>query len=828
MHPDILPASAGHAAGYMAPYQRMALAAALLIAVATVALMPIADSLWPAVPAFLPVYQATTIVCYAIVAYLIYGYFKQTRLHALLYLWSGCVYTSAILLVQFFAFPSAFVPDVRLLGGTQTPSWLWFFWHLGSTGMLFGYAWSEWRQRGRLAASPSVAFAQCAAWTAAALVLSVLAVTWFHDSLPVVDVAGDFSRITRTGYAPLIQVIIMLALLMLWRATRFATPMSAWLGVAIVALAFDNAITMAGGARLTVGWYIGRINALVSALVMLVLYLKEVNRVYLGAAAMASELASANARLTSEHSRMLSLFEQGPAFMAVLAGPEHRVQIANAAFRRLAGEREIVGLPLAQAMPELREQGYLALIDGVRRDSRSHVGNGMSLSLWRGEEAGYEERFVDVLFQPDATLEGGIGGIFIQGNDITEQRHARLEVERQQQHLESLVRERTRKLEDAQAALMHAQKLEAIGKLTGGVAHDFNNVLHIINGNIDLIKMLSPGNDKLHLRCQSAQTAIRRGAKLSTQLLAFARKQPLQPDTVSLPDVFAAIDLLLKRAVGEKIEVVFVVAPGVSNVLVDPQQLENAILNLALNASDAMPSGGTLTIRVDNVYRNNAEYVQLALVDTGHGMSDEVRARAFEPFFSTKGVGKGNGLGLSMVYGFVTQSGGHIDIDSTVGGGTTITILLPRTDGAVTEKKAAPVQAVIGGSETVLAVDDERDILDNVAAMLRDLGYRVLTADSADAAVALLDRQERIDLLFTDVIMPGVVSATELAERATVAHPGLRVLFTSGYTENAVIHNGRLDEGVNLLSKPYGRTELASAVRAVLAKSARAVAVEVA
>jgi len=828
MHPNTIPAGAGHAAGQMASYQRMAIAAALLIAVATVALMPIADSLWPAVPAFLPVYQATTIVCYAIVAYLIHGYFKQTRLHALLYLWSGCVYTSAILLVQFFAFPSAFVPDVRLLGGTQTPSWLWFFWHLGSTGMLFGYAWSEWRQRGRLVAAPSAAFARCVAWTAAALVLSVLAVTWFHDSLPVVDVAGDFSRITRTGYAPLIQVIIMLALLMLWRATRFATPMSAWLGVAIVALAFDNAITMAGGARLTVGWYTGRINALVSALVMLVLYLKEVNRVYLGAAAMASELASANARLASEHSRMLSLFEQGPAFMAVLAGPEHRVQIANAAFRRLAGQREIVGLPLAEAMPELGEQGYLALIDGVRRDSRSHVGNGMSLSLWRGEEAGYEERFVDVLFQPDATLEGGIGGIFIQGNDITEQRRARLEVERQQQHLESLVRERTRKLEDAQAALMHAQKLEAIGKLTGGVAHDFNNVLHIINGNIDLIKMLSPGNDKLHLRCQSAQTAIRRGAKLSTQLLAFARKQPLQPDTVSLPDVFAAIDLLLKRAVGEKIEVVFVVAPGVSNVLVDPQQLENAILNLALNASDAMPSGGTLTIRVDNVYRNNAEYVQLALADTGHGMSEEVRARAFEPFFSTKGVGKGTGLGLSMVYGFVTQSGGHIDIESREGAGTTVTILLPRTDGAVTEKKAAPVQAVIGGSETVLAVDDERDILDNVAAMLRDLGYRVLTADSADAAVALLDTQERIDLLFTDVIMPGTVSATELAEQASRAHPGLRVLFTSGYTENAVIHNGRLDEGVNLLSKPYGRTELASAVRAVLAAPATAVAAEVA
>jgi CheY-like chemotaxis protein len=263
-------------------------------------------------------------------------------------------------------------------------------------------------------------------------------------------------------------------------------------------------------------------------------------------------------------------------------------------------------------------------------------------------------------------------------------------------------------------------------------------------------------------------------------------------------------------------------------VLVDPQQLENVILNLALNASDAMPSGGTFTIRVDNVRKDDAGFVHLAFADTGCGMPDDVKARAFEPFFSTKGIGKGTGLGLSMAYGFVKQSGGHIDIDSTVGEGTTINILLPRTDGTVTEKKTMPLDTVARGTETVLAVDDEQDILDNVAAMLRDLGYRVLTADSAGAALAMLDGQERIDLLFTDVIMPGAVSATELAECACRAHPGIRVLFTSGYTDNAVIHNGRLDEGVKLLSKPYGRAELASAVRAVLEARSAASTAEVA
>ncbi len=678
------------ASSSLAPFQRQALLVALLIAVVTTLLMPQASSLWPAVSAFLPGYQTATISCYAVVAYLIYGYFQQTRQLALLYLWGGCVYTSAILGVQFFSFPSAFVADVRLLGGSQTPSWLWFFWHLGSTGMLLGYAVSEWRGAGRLVADPTRAFAKCLALTAIALAASVLAVTVYHDWLPVVDVKGDFSRITRTGYAPLIQIMIMAALFLLWQATRFRTPMHAWLGVAMVALIFDNAITMAGGTRLSVGWYVGRINALLSACVMLVLYLKEVNRVYLGAAAAADALAQANQALEAQH-----------------------------------------------------------------------------------------------------------------------------------QQLETLVAERTKKLEDTQAALMNAQKLEAIGKLTGGVAHDFNNVLHIIGGNVDLIKMLAPANEPVHLRCKSAQTAIRRGAKLSSQLLSFARKQPLQPDAVSLPEVFSAIDLLLKRAVGERIEVSFDVVDGVWNVMADPQQLENVMLNLTMNAADAMPGGGSLRIAVANHPRADGDFVQLTFTDSGHGMTDEVKAHAFEPFFSTKGVGKGSGLGLSMAYGFVTQSGGHIDIDSAPGMGATISILLPRSAAAATPKAEPLRSAGSGGNETILVVDDEQDIVDNVAAILRDAGYRVLTAGSADEAVTRLGGQGRIDMLFTDVIMPGAVTATELAARARALHPQLRVLFTSGYTENALIHNGRLDEGINLLNKPYDRAELAGAVRTLLSSPAQ-------
>ncbi|MFC5477906.1 MASE4 domain-containing protein [Massilia suwonensis] len=811
---------AGQTAGKLLPFQRQALLAALAIALLTALLMPIAAHKWPAIPSFLPSYQTAIIGAYSVAAYLLYGYFKQTGTYAMLYLWGGSVYTAAILLAQFLSVPGAFVPNVRLLGGGQTTSWLWFFWHLSATGMLFCYALAELRAPGLRVADTGAAFRRCLSWTGAAVVVTLLGVTRFEPLLPVVDVAGDFNRITHSGYAPFIQAVIMAALAMLWRATRFKTPISAWIGVAMVALAFDNAITMAGGTRLSVGWYVGRINALLAALVMLGLYLKEINRVYLRAAQHAELLAQANERLESQHARLLSLFEQAPGFVVVLGGDHCHIQIVNAAFARLVGARLLVGLPIRKALPELEGQHWFELIDSVSHSKRPHVENGMKLVLRRGPDGAGETRYIDVLFQPNIGADGALAGIFIQGQDVTEQHLARVELERHQTHLESLVRERTRSLEETQTALMHAQKLEAIGKLTGGVAHDFNNVLHIINGNLDLIKMLAVANAKVQERCQLAQTAVRRGAKLSAQLLAFARKQPLQPSALKLDDVFEGIDLLLKRAVGERVEMRYEIAPDAWNVEADPQQLENVILNLVLNASDAMPEGGVLAVSVANTLRDGAEYVHLALRDSGVGMPEEVKARAFEPFFSTKGVGKGTGLGLSMAYGFVKQSGGHIDLDSAPGAGTTVNILLPRTDEAASARKSEAAAPVQGGDETILVVDDEAEIRDNVGAMLTQLGYKVLSAASADAAAAMLEAQERIDLLFTDVIMPGAMSSTVLAERARARHPGIRVLFTSGYTENAVMHNGRLDEGVNLLSKPYAREELAAAVRKLLSAKA--------
>jgi signal transduction histidine kinase/CheY-like chemotaxis protein len=815
----------GSATAGLAPYQLRALWTAIAIALVTCGLMPFAAEQWPAIPAFLPAYHTFTIGTYSIAAYLLYGYFAQTAARSLLWLWGGCIFTASMLLVQLVSFPGSLVPGERLLGGAQTPTWLWFLWHIGSAGMLFAYAMEEWLAPGRTCPNPGRAFLRCALLTALLTLAGIVTVTLFHEVLPIVDNNGDFHGIIRTGIAPLIQVLSIAAPIMLWRATRFATPISAWLGVAMIALAFDNLITMMGGARLSIGWYAGRMNAMVSAFVMLALYLKEINRVYLLATSHARDLALANARLQTEHARLFKLFDQAPGFIALLSGPRHSFQLANAAFLRLTGQRELIGHPFHLALPELRGQGYIELVEAVAASGQPHVANGMRLALRRADGS-TDELFIDVLFQPDVDADGNVTGIYIQGTDITDKMLAQLAVESHQEHLEALVVERSKSLEHTQAALMHAQKLEAIGKLTGGVAHDFNNVLHIISGNIDLIKMFSMANEKIVARCHSAQSAIKRGAKLSSQLLSFARKQPLQPNAVKLDEVFANMDLLIKRAVGEKVDVVLDIAPNAWNIKVDPQQLENVVLNLAMNAGEALKRGGELVISARNVIlspleqANNGtesrECVRLAFSDNGDGMSEAVRERAFEPFFSTKGIGKGSGLGLSMAYGFVKQSGGHIEIDSTLGAGANIIILLPRTVESAAPKKTGAVGSIEGGNETVLVVDDEKEIQENVAAILGELGYHVITASSADEAATLLDRSGKIDLLFTDVIMPGAISCTELAAMARVRHPDIRVLFTSGYTENAVTNNGKLDPGVTLLNKPYAREELAGAVRKLL------------
>jgi PAS domain S-box-containing protein len=382
-------------------------------------------------------------------------------------------------------------------------------------------------------------------------------------------------------------------------------------------------------------------------------------------------------------------------------------------------------------------------------------------------------------------------------------------------------------LEATRQALQHAQRLEAVGKLTGGVAHDFNNILQVIAGSLQLMGATTAPNPATRRHLAMALTAVDRGAKLSAQLLAFARRQPLQPYVLNPGRVLRGMEDLVRRAVGETIEVETVVSASVWNTMLDPHQFENVVLNLAINARDAMPGGGRLTMELSNTMLDDTyvsaahevpsgQYVLLAISDTGTGMTPEVLERAVEPFFTTKPDGQGTGLGLSMAFGFVKQSGGHFRIYSEEGHGTTVKAYFPRTLDAEQALPEPPDTEVRGGTETILVVEDEPSVQATVVAMLGDLGYNVLKADSAEMALAVLKAGVRCDLLFTDVVMPGKVKSTELARQAKRMLPDLKVLFTSGYTQNAIIHGGRLDPGVELLSKPYRRERLATKVRQML------------
>ncbi|HYD65736.1 response regulator [Azospirillum sp.] len=379
--------------------------------------------------------------------------------------------------------------------------------------------------------------------------------------------------------------------------------------------------------------------------------------------------------------------------------------------------------------------------------------------------------------------------------------------------------------EAAEHALRQSQKLEAVGQLTGGVAHDFNNHLQVIGANLQLLRGRALDGEALSL-VGNALAGVDRAATLASRLLAFARRQPLSPKVVNLGRVVQTMTDLLRRTLGESIEIETIVAGGLWNTSVDLGQLENAILNLAVNARDAMQGRGKLTIEAVNAELDDAyaarhaevtagQYVLVAVSDTGAGMPPEVLERVFEPFYTTKPAGEGTGLGLSMIHGFVKQSGGHVKVYSEVGQGTTVKIYLPRVKAAE-QKQTDWAAEVRGGTERVLVVEDDPDVRAAAVALVRSLGYRTIEAANAEAALNLLDSGARADLLFTDVVMPGTINTRDFARRAQEVCPELKVLFTSGYTGNAIVHHGRLDEGVSLLSKPYSREALAAKLRQVL------------
>ena len=390
------------------------------------------------------------------------------------------------------------------------------------------------------------------------------------------------------------------------------------------------------------------------------------------------------------------------------------------------------------------------------------------------------------------------------------------------------LRQREEELRVSQAALHQAQKMEAIGQLTGGVAHDFNNVLQIISGNLHLLQMVGDVNPQGMARIENALNGVERGARLASHLLAFARRQPLQSAVVDLTPVLADMDDMLRRVLGPRAVVIADIATRLWNTDVDVSQLNNVILNLAINARDAMGGDGTLTIRARNLPSGSeqlskigdgqGDYVLIEIADTGSGMSSEVMQRAFEPFFTTKPTGQGTGLGLSMAYGFVKQSGGEIALQSTLGAGTCVQIYLRRSQAQAEPEHTTALPALTGGVETILVVEDEEAVRAATVDMLSTLGYKVLSSANAEQATHLIDGGVHIDLLFTDVMMPGRVSSLELSELVREKLPLAQILFTSGYAEGVLSHDGKLPPGVNLLQKPYTVETLSSRIRHLLRK----------
>ena len=537
----------------------------------------------------------------------------------------------------------------------------------------------------------------------------------------------------------------------------------------------------------------------------------------------------ADRRALEQHERYRRLFQQAPGFITILTQPEHIFEFVNDAYTQLFGDREYIGKTVREVFPELEGQGFFEWLDSVYTTGDRHVAQQVSVRLRPSADAAEVERILDFVYAPVLDDAGRVTGIFCEGHDVTEIHLAQEALRENQARLEDLnatLEERvaTALAERAQVqdALRQSQKMDAIGQLTGGVAHDFNNLLMPIIGSLDMLQRKGPGDARTQRMIDGALQSAERAKTLVQRLLSFARRQPLQAQAVDIGALVLGMEDLLASTVGPRVRMAFDLAPDLPAAVADANQLEMALLNLAVNSRDAMPDGGKLTIttRIENLPSGHGAdlttgaYVRLCVHDTGIGMDEATRQQAVEPFFSTKGIGRGTGLGLSMVHGLAAQLGGALDLESEPGGGTTIKIWLPIADQAAATP-APRTDPVLGPhSGTVLLVDDEDLVRASTADMLTDLGYRVVEAQSANDALRKIDEELHVDLLITDHLMPGM-TGVDLARAVARMRPDLPVLLISGYAEA---------EGVGLdltrMTKPFRQCELANVLVALTGEKA--------
>lgn len=498
--------------------------------------------------------------------------------------------------------------------------------------------------------------------------------------------------------------------------------------------------------------------------------------------------------------------------------------IYNDSYSAFAGGRHpyLLGTPVALGWPEVADFNRHVLDTCLAGGTLSF--NNKDLVLSRNGQP--ETVWLDLYYSPVADDNHQPAGVLAIVVETTAHVHSERLRQELTHNLEQRVADEVRARSAAEDQLRQSQKLEAIGGLTGGVAHDFNNLLQVISGNLHLLARHEPNNSQVQRRVSAAIAAVERGAKLSAQLLAFARRQPLSPAVYNPLRIYEGLGELLQRALGETIHIDVQLPRDPWCIHVDRNQLENALLNLAINARDAMKGEGVIRISGENIILNPkdcvgksvnpGEYVRLAVTDTGVGMSPAIQAKVFEPFFTTKRDGHGTGLGLSMVFGFVRQSGGHVEVSSEEGKGTVVQLYFPRSLGEECLDAPAEPASSEGGQETILVVEDNEGVRLTVVEVLSQSGYTVFTAEDGDQAMQQLQGGLRPELIFTDVVMPGRIKSTDLADWARAQTPPVAVLFTSGHTRDILSSNHLLSPDIHLLSKPYSPEALAQRVRRML------------
>jgi PAS domain S-box-containing protein len=782
---------------------RLTLTIICCYAIAALAVVPIAARPGPEIPGVTALFVGAVFVTELSTSFLLFVRFRESAAWSLLVL--SCTYLFSALMVvpHLLTFPGAVLAGRMLIeASTQSPGWIFVLWINGYSLLALVCILLEARWSGSRVARRHVDRAIIAAvgMTIALVLFFAVVAILLVGHLPALIGGASWTALNRllTGLALLMLGTGIVIILSAVRSALFL-----WLSLALTAMAFANILSELGGARYSLGWSFGRASWIVSACSLFLYLMWQFAR---------------QRGLLREREQQLELLVQGVKDYAIfMLDPRGGVSTWNTGAQHIKGydAEEIIGRHFSEFYtPEDRQNGLplLALAQAEREGKFEAEG-------WRVRKDGtrfWASVVIDAL-RDDA---GRLVGFAKITRDVTERRKA--------QEL----------LEQARDRMFQSQKMEAVGQLTGGVAHDFNNLLTIIIGNLDTAKRhiasLSGGiADQLTRLIGNARTGAERAAALTQRLLAFSRRQPLNPQALDVNKFIAGAVDFLQRSLGETIEIEAVGSGGLWPVEADRHQLETSLLNLALNARDAMPEGGKLTIETSNAFldeeycRSNPEvapgqYVLIAVTDTGSGMPQDVASRAFEPFFTTKNIGQGTGLGLSQVYGFVKQSGGHIKIYSEPGEGTTVKIYLPRLIG---EARAADIEAsrAVHKSlgETILVVEDDPDVRAYIVEVLRDLNYEVLQAQDTDTALDLVERTNgRIDLLLSDVVLPGA-NGRELARRIHARWPQLKVLYMTGYSRNAIVHQGRFDPGVEVIQKPVIQTELADRIRKVLDGPAR-------